>query len=56
MTIRLEKKKIFGLYQYYLLGEINEEENKKKMLNWFNKCLTQESFLRQKVAQKLKKD
>jgi hypothetical protein len=53
---RLDKKKIFGLYQYYFLGKINQAENEKKLLSWFNECLVQENFLRQKVASKLKKD
>ena len=52
----MDKKKIFGLYQYYLLGEVNKEKNEKKLLNWFNKCLSRGSFLYQKVAQNLKED
>ncbi|MCE8158919.1 MAG: hypothetical protein I3270_00325 [Candidatus Moeniiplasma glomeromycotorum] len=55
MTVRLDKKKIFLLYQYYLLGKINPEGIKEETLNWFNnKCLAKESFLQQKVAQQLK--
>ena len=56
MTVRLDKKKIFLLYQYYLLGEINEGENEKKLIDWFDGLLKKENFLKQKVANKLKKN
>ena len=54
MTVRLNKKKIFLLYQYYLLGEINPEGVEEELVNWFNEWATEESFVREKVAGKLK--
>lgn len=55
MAVRLDKKKIFLLYQYYLLGETNPEGIKEEAVNWFNnQFLAKENFLRQKVAQQLK--
>ncbi|MCE8162824.1 MAG: hypothetical protein I3273_01345 [Candidatus Moeniiplasma glomeromycotorum] len=57
MTVRLEKRKIFLLYQHYLLDEINEAGNEKKLIDWFNnEFLEKEEFLKQKVSVKLKKN
>jgi len=55
MAVRLDKKKIFLLYQHYLLGEINPEGIKEEAVNWFNnQFLAKEDFLQQKVSQHLK--
>ncbi|MCE8169411.1 MAG: hypothetical protein I3273_04805 [Candidatus Moeniiplasma glomeromycotorum] len=55
---RLDKRKIFLLYQYYLLGRIQEieaeSEKEKSRIIWFNKCCEKEKFLREKIAKKLK--
>ncbi|KLL02226.1 MAG: transcription antitermination protein NusB [Mycoplasmataceae bacterium RC_NB112A] len=56
MTVRLDKKKIVLLYQYYLLGKINPEGAEEKLIEWFKQCLAQENFLRPRIAAKLKKD
>ena len=54
---RLDKRKIFLLYHYYLLGEKPQKiENgrEKERVIWFANCLEGENFLIEKVAQKLK--
>lgn len=58
MMFRLDKRKIFLLYQYYLLGGVREErsENEKDQarLVWLENCLKKEKFLGEEVAKKLK--
>ena len=55
---RLDKRKIFLLYQYYLLGKVQktEEEDKKakERIFWLAKCCEREKFLSEKIAKKLK--
>ena len=56
---RLDKRKIFLLYQYYLVGvieniKISEDEKTTKRLLWSEKCLEKENLLREKIAKKLK--
>ena len=55
---RLDKRKIFLLYQYYLLGIVQktkeESEKEKERIIWLNKCLEKEDFLSKKIAIKLK--
>ena len=55
---RLDKRKSFLLYQYYLLGNIsnttNENEKDNERLIWLKGCLEKEKFLRGKIAKKLK--
>jgi len=56
---RLDKRKIFLLYRYYLLEkkiEKNESENEKakERAFWLDKCLRKEKLLVEKIAEKLK--
>lgn len=55
---RLDKRKIFLLYHYYLLGEVkkteNESEKEKERVVWLNQCLEKEKFLSEKITKKLK--
>ena len=55
---RLDKRKIFLLYQYHLLGIIQktkeESEKEKERIAWLNKCLEKEIFLSKKITTKLK--
>ncbi|MDR1670509.1 MAG: hypothetical protein LBR43_02165 [Spiroplasmataceae bacterium] len=57
---RLDKRKIFLLYQYYLLNftlsnfEKNESEKEKNRADWFDSCLKKEEFLEEKINKKLK--
>ena len=59
---RLDKRKIFLLYQYYLLDKSfnsnksvkNLDEKEQKRLFWFNNFLKEEVYLREKIAKKLK--
>lgn len=56
---RLDKRKIFLLYQYYLVGfiensKVSDDEKVTKRLVWFEKCLEKESLLSEKIAKKLK--
>ena len=59
---RLDKRKIFLLYQYYLLDKpfnTNKsvkdlDEKEQKRLFWFNYFLKEETSLREKIAKKLK--
>lgn len=56
---RLDKRKIFLLYQYYLLGSILKIEQSgdrktQERVIWFNNCLAKESYLREEVEKKLK--
>ena len=55
---RLDKRKIFLLYRYYLLGEIQKvesgDEKEKARTIWFNNCLEKEKFLQEKITKKLK--
>ena len=56
---RLDKRKIFLLYHYYLLGEIqttsqNENEKELERVVWLNQCLEKENLLVEKIAKKLK--
>lgn len=54
---RLDKRKIFLLYHYYLLGDIQkieEGKNEKEKIIWFDKCLEKERLLVEKINEKLK--
>lgn len=55
---RLDKKKIFFLYRYYLLErdffDINKEIIDKKRSNWFVNCLEKEKEIKNKISKKLK--
>ena len=52
---RLDKRKIFLLYHYYLLGRIQKKENdNEERVIWLNKCLEKENFLSKKINKKLK--
>ena len=61
---RLDKRKIFLLYQYYLLGSVNfsnalllgleEEKKKQERITWFASCLKKEKFLSERIGKKLK--
>lgn len=55
---RLEKRKIFLLYQYYLIGNIpnftSENEKDEKRLIWFSDCLKKGKNLSEKIDKKLK--
>jgi transcription termination factor NusB len=58
---RLDKRKIFLLYQCYLLDNFfnnksvdNLDEKEQKRLFWFNNFLKDEAYLREKIAKKLK--
>jgi transcription termination factor NusB len=59
---RLDKRKIFLLYQYYLLDKSfnknksidNLDEKEQKRIFWFNGFLKDEAYLREKIAKKLK--
>jgi hypothetical protein len=55
---RLDKRKIFLLYQYYLLGNIqkteDDNEKERERIIWFNNCCEKEKFLSEKIAKKLK--
>ncbi|CFW92760.1 Putative transcription antitermination factor NusB [endosymbiont DhMRE of Dentiscutata heterogama] len=55
---RLDKRKIFLLYHYYLLGKVPkivpENEKEKARIVWLNDCLIQEKFLQEKITKKMK--
>jgi transcription termination factor NusB len=57
---RLDKRKIFLLYQHYLLNNIsnsikeNECEKEKNRIIWLNECLKKEELLKEKINKKLK--
>jgi transcription termination factor NusB len=53
---RLDKRKIFLLYHYYLLSRVqkSEGENEKERVVWFDKCLEKERLLSEKITKKLK--
>src|SRR3954468_16268282 len=56
---RLDKRKIFFLYQNCLVGfiensEVSDDEKEVKRLIWFEKCLEKENLLSEKIAKKLK--
>ena len=55
---RLDKRKIFLLYQYYLLGIVQktkeESKKEKERIIWLNKCLEKENFLSEKITKNLK--
>ena len=55
---RLDKRKIFLLYHYYLLGEVqkteSENEKERERIIWLNQCLEKEKFLSEKITKKLK--
>lgn len=56
---RLDKRKIFLLYHYYLLGDIQKieegkNEKEKERIIWFDKCLEKEKLLVEKINKKLK--
>ena len=55
---RLDKRKIFLLYHYYLLGKIAKvedgNEKEKEKIIWLAKCLEKEKFLSEKINEKLK--
>jgi len=53
---RLDKRKIFLLYRYYLLGEVQktESESEKERIIWLNQCLEKEKYLSEKITKKLK--
>jgi len=55
---RLDKRKIFLLYHYYLLGEVqkteSENEKERERIIWLNQCLEKEKFLSEKITRKLK--
>ena len=57
---RLDKRKIFLLYQHCLLDRINSEEGEEESIKnieritWFNNCLEKEKFFSEKIAKKLK--
>ena len=58
---RLDKRKIFLLYHYYLVdnffdhksGECIDEKEQKRVL-WLKDCLKDKDFLQEKIAKKLK--
>ena len=52
---RLDKRKIFLLYNYYLLNSAQktEDENEERII-WLNKCLEKEKLLVEKINKKLK--
>ena len=54
---RLDKRKIFLLYHYYLLGsvqKIESDDKEKERTIWLSKCLEKEKFLSEKITKKLK--
>jgi transcription termination factor NusB len=53
---RLDKRKIFLLYSYYLLGKVQkiEKESEKERIIWLNQCLEKEKYLSEKITKKLK--
>ena len=53
---RLDKRKIFLLYSYYLLGKVQktEKESEKERTIWLNQCLEKEKYLSEKITKKLK--
>jgi len=58
---RLDKRKIFLLYHYYLVDKFfnnkrvdNLDEKEQKRFFWFNDFLKDETYLREKIAKKLK--
>lgn len=58
---RLDKRKIFLLYHYYLIdnffnhksGDYIDEKEQKRFF-WFKDCLKSKDFLQEKIAKKLK--
>ena len=57
---RLDKRKIFLLYQYYLLGKVGKSEEKtvkeQERVIWLANCLKKENFLRAKISKNLKEN
>ena len=55
---RLDKRKIFLLYHYYLLGGIqkteDENEKERERIIWLSQCLEKEKYLSEKITKKLK--
>jgi transcription termination factor NusB len=57
---RLDKRKIFLIYQHYLIGNLSnsikecENEKEKNRISWFNECLKKEDLLKEKINKKLK--
>ena len=53
---RLDKRKIFLLYSYYLLRKAQKIENEsdKERIFWLNNCLEKEKYLSEKITKKLK--
>lgn len=58
---RLNKRKIFLLYQYYLLGNIsdnigeeNDNEKERERIVWLNDCLKKEEILKKEINKRLK--
>jgi transcription termination factor NusB len=52
---RLDKRKIFLLYQYYLLNEVEENEEK-ITLSWLQNCLAKKDYLQEKITENLKEN
>ena len=54
---RLDKRKIFLLYRYYLLGKIektgDENDKEKERIVWLDKCWEKEQFLKEKIEKYL---
>jgi transcription termination factor NusB len=57
---RLDKRKIFLLYQYYLIGDFSnsikeyEDDKEKKRIIWIKNCLKKEELIKEKINKKLK--
>ena len=58
---RLDKRKIFLLYHYYLVDKFfnnkrvdNLDEKEQKRFFWLKDCLKNKDFLQEKIAKKLK--
>ena len=57
---RLDKRKIFLLYQYYLLGQAGKVAVLDSQIiarqEWYTRCLACETYLREKITTYLKED
>ena len=55
---RLDKRKIFLLYQYYLLNKVEESEEKiildQERISWLQNCLAKKDYLQEKITENLK--
>lgn len=56
----LDKRKIFLLYQYYLLNKVEESEEKiildQERINWLKNCLAKKDYLQEKITKNLKEN